>query len=607
VLDKDGISRPFDQHAAGFSRADAVCAIFLQRMKDSKRVYAKLLYTNINNDGFKKEGSTFPSRIMQQKLMDEFFLQSKIDPNCVSFIEGHSTGTTKGDPEEVAAIDAVFCKNKKRSKPLPIGSVKSNMGHAESASAFASIAKVLLTLENQKIPPNINITKVKEGVPAFDEGRLRVVTEVEDLEGPYVSMNSFGLGGSNAHALFKGSLKAKSNEGLPSDDLGRMVFWSGRTQEAVKAIFSDITKRPLDAEHIALLQNTQIKTNPLNVYRGYGLFEQDSKTGKAICTHQNIQLFTTERRPIVWVYTGIGSQWIEMGTDLLTIPLFQATIQKCHDVLLPKGLNLIDIMTSIDKSTFNLVLHSYVGIVAIEIALTDVLKSLGVEPDFIIGHSLGELSCAYADNCFTAEETILAAYARGKANAESKVIVGGMAAIGMNHKDVKKILPFNIDIACHNSIDSTTISGPEESVKAFLQELSAKNVFAREVACSGVPLHSRYITEMGSKLLTKLNEVIKTPKKRSAKWLSSTYPEDKWNKIESQYSSPSYHTKNLLSPVLFAEVLEMIPKNSMTIEIAPHGLLKSILKRSVKDGVHLSLTQRDNKNGSLFLKEALGT
>lgn len=127
VLARDGVSRPFDQHASGFSRADTVCAIFLQRFKNSKRFYAKLLYTNTNNDGFKKEGNLFPSKIMQQKLMDEFFLQSKIDSSCVNFVEAHSTGTEKGDPEEVAAIDAVFCKNKNREKPLPIGSVKSNM------------------------------------------------------------------------------------------------------------------------------------------------------------------------------------------------------------------------------------------------------------------------------------------------------------------------------------------------------------------------------------------------------------------------------------------------------------------------------------------------
>jgi fatty acid synthase, animal type len=583
-----------------------VAVIFLQRLSASKRVYAKLLYTNTNNDGFKKEGSTFPSKIMQQKLMEDFFAQSKIDPKCVNFVEAHSTGTKVGDPEEVAAIDAVFCKEP-RDKPLPVGSVKSNIGHAESSSAVASIAKIILTLESQKIPPNINITKTKEGVPAFDEGRLRVVTEVEDLSGPFISMNSFGLGGANCHALFKGNLKTKINGSLPEDDLDRLVLWSGRTEDAVKAIFDDITKRPLDSEHVALLQNTQVQTNSANIYRGFGVFAQDKETGKATCNRQNIQLFTTAKRKIVWVYTGIGSQWVAMGKDLMAIPLFRESIQKCHDVLLPKGLNLIDIITSTDATTFDHVLNSYVGIIAIEIALTDILKSLGLEADFIIGHSVGELGCAYADECFTAEETILAAYARGVASVESDVIVGSMAAIGMNHRELEKMLPPEIDIACHNSVDSTTISGPQDIVKAFVAEMKKKEVFAKEVACSGIALHSRYIKEMGSNLLSKLNDVIKTPNRRSEKWLSSTYPEEQWDTEESQFSSGHYHTKNLLSPVLFQEVLEKVPENSLTIEIAPHGLLKSILKRSIKEGVHLSLTQRDIQNGSLFLMESLGT
>lgn len=564
------------------------------------------MYTNSNNDGFKKEGSSFPSKIMQQKLIEEFFKESKIDPSLVNFVEAHSTGTKLGDPEEVSAIDEVFCKNKNRSKPLPIGSVKSNMGHAEASSGVASIAKILLTFENQKIPPNINFTGTREDVPAFAEGRLRVVTEVEDLEGPYISMNSFGLGGANAHALFKGNQKEKINSGLPSDNLSRLVMWSGRTEDAVKSIFDDIVKRPLDVEFVALLQNSQIKTNTSNVYRGYGMFSHDIESGKAICNHRDIQLFTTERRPIVWVYAGIGSQWAEMGTDLLNIPTFAQTIQKCHEILKPKGLNLIDIITSPDKKMFDSVLNSYVGIAAIEIALTDVLKSLGLQPDFIIGHSVGEIGVAYADNCLTAEEAILASFSRGKASVESKTIRGAMAAVGINHKDVKSLLPSDIDIACHNSIDSTTISGPAESVKAFVQELTEKNIFAREVACSGIPLHSRYISEMGSHLLTKLDDVIKNPRKRSSKWLSSTYAEDQWSNDESQYSSGRYFTTNLLSPVLFEEVLEMLPKNALTIEVAPHGLLKSILKRSLKDGIHMSLTQRDNKNGSTFLMDAFG-
>jgi fatty acid synthase, animal type len=605
-LATDGYCRPFDQNASGFSRADTISVVFLQRQKDSKRVYARLVHTNSNNDGFKKEGSSFPSKDMQQKLMEEFFEESKIDPSCVSFVEAHSTGTKLGDPEEVAAIDEVFCKNKQRPKPLPIGSVKSNMGHAEASSGIASITKILLALEKGKIAPNINFSASRDDVPAFAEKRMRVVTEVEDLEGPFISMNSFGLGGANAHALFKGNLKEKVNCGLPADNLPRMVLWSGRTEAAVNAIFDDITKRPLDVEHIALLQNSQTKTNSANVYRGFGLFSHHAENDKAICTERNIQLFTTERRPIVWVFDGIGSQWPEMGTDLLKIPIFAETIRKCHEVLEPTGLNLMEIITTPDKKVFEQVLNSYVGIAAIEIGLTDVLKAMGLEPDYIIGHSVGELGCAYADGCFTIEEAMLASYSRGKASAESQTINGAMAAVGMNHKDVKKVLPHDIDIACHNSLDSTTISGPADSVRAFVQELSSQEIFAKEVACSGIPLHSRYIREMGGNLLTKLNKIIETPRKRSSKWLSSSYPENEWSSDESQYSSGQYHTKNLLSPVLFEEVLEMVPKNALTVEIAPHGLLKSILKRSLKDGLHLSLTQRDNKEGCKFLMDAFG-
>lgn len=606
ILAADGYCRPFDQNASGFSRADTICVVFLQRQRDSKRVYAQLIHTNSNNDGFKKEGSSFPSRIMQQKLMEEFFLETKIDPATVDYIEAHSTGTKLGDPEEVAAIDEVFCRNKNRSKPLQIGSVKSNMGHAEASSGIASIAKILLAFENGKIAPNINVTGQREDIPAFSEGRMRVITEVEDLQGPLISMNSFGLGGANAHALFKRNFKEKSSNSLPCDDLPRLVCWSGRTEDAVKSIFDDLVKRPLDTEFIALLHNSQRLTNSLNVYRGYGIFTQNLEQIKAVCHSSEIALFNIEKRPVVWVYTGMGCQWLEMGRDLMRISVFAETIDKCHDVLASRNVDLKHIITSSDEGIFDNILNSYIAITSIEVALTDVLKSLSLSPDFIIGHSLGELACAYADGCFTLEEATLAAYSRGKASLESENIAGAMAAVGMNYRDVEKIVPDDIDIACHNSVDSTTVSGPLASVKAFVAELSAENIFAREVACSGIPLHSRYIKQMGANLRQKLSEILKQPKKRSEKWLSSSFPESAWSEAASQYSSSEYHTQNLLNPVLFEEVLEKLPKNALTIEIAPHGLLKSILKRSIKEGVHYSLAQRDNKNGCEFLLTELG-
>lgn len=336
------------------------------------------------------------------------------------------------------------------------------------------------------------------------------------------------------------------------------------------------------------------------------MFHNETDTELATCTQRDIQYFNGTRRPIVFVYSGIGSQWPEMGQELMKIPLFAKSIDYCHNILIKKGIDVKGILTSTDPNTFHDVLHSYVGIVAIEVALTDVLKSLDIVPDFIIGHSVGEIACSYADGCFTAEEAILTAHARGESSNECKTIDGGMAAIGMHHTDLLDILPEDIDIACHNGADSTTISGPVDSVKEFVETLKEKKIFAKEVACSGVPLHSRYIKEFGEKLNDKLRTIIENPKQRSKKWLSSTYPEHLWHKDEALFSSVEYHTRNLLNPVFFEEITDMLPKNALTIEVAPHGLLKAILKRSFREGVHISLTQRDNKDGMRYFLEALG-
>jgi len=606
ILAKDGISRPFDEDASGFTRAESICVMFLQKRKDSKRIYANVVYSSSNNDGFKKEGASFPSKIMQQKLIESFYETIKFDPANINFVEAHATGTKLGDPEELAAIDEAFAKRTGRSKTLTIGSVKSNMGHAEAASGMASMAKILLSFENQKFPPNINLKSPRSDVAAFSEGRIKVATEVEDLNSEFIAMNSFGLGGGNAHSLFRGNPKVKSNFGVPDDDLGRMVLWSGRTEAAINAIFDDITQRPLDAEHIALLQNSQIQTTSANTYRGYGMFISDKAEGKAVCVKQNIQYFNGARRPIVFVFSGIGSQWLEMGGDLMKIPLFAQSIENCHNILMNKGIDLKNIITSSDEDMFSNVLDSYVGIVAIEIALTDILKELNIVPDYIIGHSVGELGCAYADKCLTAEETILTAYARGEACRESKTIRGAMAAVGMNHVKLEEMMPENIDIACHNGEDSSTISGPVDSIYVFIDKLKEDKIFVKEVACSGVPLHSRYITEMGQNLHEKLKQIIKKPKVRSEKWLSSTYPEAMWNQNEAALCSAEYHTNNLLNPVLFQEVTELLPKDALLIEVAPSGLLKAILKRNIKEGVYVNLTERNPKDGCNHFMEALG-
>ena len=565
-----------------------------------------MLYSKTNCDGYKEEGITYPSGKMQMKLLKEFYEDINVAPNEVDFVEAHSTGTVVGDPEECRALDVVFCTG--RDKPLPVGSVKSNMGHSESTSGACSIAKVILAFENKLIPPNINFVDIRPGLESLESGRLRVVTESEELKGPLISINSFGFGGGNAHALFKANLKEKVNRGIPKDTLPRLVVWSSRTEEGVESILNSVTKQPLDAEYVGLLHNcVSGESAPANIYRGFGVFAQQSGDENAVCLSRDVKHFTGFKRPTVWVYSGMGSQWCAMGADLMKIPMFAESIEKCHEILALKKLNLKEIITSADPTTFDNILHSFVGIAAIQIALTDILKTLGLEPDYIIGHSVGELGCAYADGCFTAQEMILSAYSRGMASLETKVIHGSMAAIGLGYKKLRAMVPEGIEIACHNSADSSTISGPSEDISSFVDELKAKNIFAKEVPCSNIPYHSKYIADMGPRLLGRLNEVIKHPKKRSEKWLSSSVPKIRWESIEAKYSSAQYHTNNLLSSVLFEETSTLLPRNALTIEIAPHSLLQAILRKSMPEAVNVGMTKREHKSNSTFFLGALGT
>ncbi|XP_011313292.1 fatty acid synthase [Fopius arisanus] len=601
VLAPDGRCKSFDADANGYTRSETVGVAFLQKSKDAKRIYATVIHGKTNCDGFKEQGITFPSSVMQSALLKEFYEECKVSPLSLSYIEAHGTGTKVGDPEEVNAIESVFCQGRKES--LMIGSVKSNLGHAEPASGMAQIAKVVIANETGVLPPNLHYNRPREGVKALEEGRIVVVSEPTPWKGGYVGVSSFGFGGANAHILLKSNPKEKINGGAPQDDLPRLVVASGRTEEAVDAILKDVESRPVDVEFVRLLQEIYTEDISGHLYRGYTVLGAVNSNKKP----RDIEHYPGAKRPIWFVFSGMGSQWPTMGASLLRFPVFANAIKKCDAVLKPRGIDIYNILVNPDKLIFENIVNSFVGIAAVQIGLVDLLTSLGIVPDGIIGHSVGELGCAYADGCFTAEQMVLAAHARGLASIEVDTIKGSMAAVGLGYEDVKDLCPPDIEVACHNGPESSTISGPAASMKEFVAKLTENKIFAREVACSNIAYHSRYIAKAGPKLLAYLKEVVPVPKPRSSKWLSTSVPRSKWNSPEAKISSPEYHTNNLLSSVLFEETSALIPKDAVTIEIAPHGLLQAILKRSLNPEVsNIALTQRGHKDNVEVFLQAIG-
>ncbi|CAH1641071.1 unnamed protein product [Spodoptera littoralis] len=523
VLSPDGACKSFDNSANGYARSEAIVVVFLQRAKDSRRVYAQMIHGKTNCDGYKEQGISYPASIVQKLLLKEFYEECAISPSVLEYLEAHGTGTRVGDPQELQAIDEILCTG--RNKPLLIGSIKSNLGHSEAASGLCSIAKMCIAYNTGYIPPNIHFKTPREGVAPLLEKRVTVVTEKTPWGRGMSGVNSFGFGGANAHALLKDVARAKVNNGIPSDDLPRLACVSGRSESAVARILDDLESRTVDVDLIRLLHAIHADDISGHNYRGYTLL--GSTPSKSVSLARDIQYLSGVRRPVWFVYSGMGSQWAGMAKDLMRIPVFAIAIEKCHKALEPKGINLTKIITENDPKIYDNILNSFIGIAAVQIGLTDVMKTIGIKPDYIIGDSVGELVCAYAEGCLIAEVTILTAYRKG---------------LEYNKKPL------------------TTDTGVEQVVENF--------------------------------------------KRYSDKWVSTPL-------LQGQCKNPKASSKCQTSgherPVLFKKTARLIHANAITIEIAPHGLLQAILRRSLKkDVINIALTQKDHPDNVQFLFTAIG-
>ncbi|KAG8266063.1 hypothetical protein J6590_079793, partial [Homalodisca vitripennis] len=595
-----GRCRSFDADANGTCRSEGVVSFFLQRASEAKRNYATVVCARADCLGPRACSLIHFDSLLAESLQD-FYKTNNIDPEDIAYLEADGSGIKYFDQLELNSLATVFGKRK---KPLPIGSVKSNVGNTEASSSFIGITKSIIAMETGLIPPNIHYTRPNPDIQSLVNGQFQPVTEARELDGDLVSINTLSLGGTSGHVVIKRNSKEKqvlAKGQLPPDGIHRLIMVSARHEEGAKINSEKLQNMPVDVEYASLV-NDVFKTNiPGYLWKSFVVVPSNE-------VKYNIKKYDNVKQPLWYVFSGMGSQWPGMGRDLLNIPVFAAAVNKCDKVLRPRGIDIYHILTTEDASVFENILNCFVGIAAIQIGLVDILRTVGLEPDGMVGHSVGELGCAYADGCFTAEEMVLAAYARGRASLEGDVIHGMMAAVGLGYKEMQERVPPTIDIACHNAHDSCTLSGPTDDVLSYVKELKEQNIFAKAVSAGNIAYHSRYIKPVAPKLLEYLSELITEPKPRSKKWVSSSVPQSKWSSEAAQLSSAEYHTNNLLSPVLFEEACTHLPQNAVVVEIAPHGLLQAILRRSLNAGcVNVSLTNRSASNSVRQLLEALGT
>ena len=451
----------------------------------------------------------------------------------------------------------------------------------------------------------MHLNSINPDIEPLVKGLMKPVTVNTEYRGGYVGINSFGFGGANVHIILKSHEKETNEESFKvvPQDYPRLVTMCGRTEQAVATALQFVMDSPskVTRDFLSLLNDiskTDISTGMKS--RGFTLL------GTETCEMKMTQV--EKKRPIWYIFSGMGSQWTGMARELMHLPIFAQSINDCADILKEMNVDLIHLLTSDDKSILNTMVPCFVTIASVQAALIDLLNSLGLKADGIVGHSVGEIACAYADGCFDKRQFMLSTYWRGRCVELAKLSGGLMAAVGLPIEECKRRMPEDIVAACHNSEDSVTISGPQESVRSFVKQLVSENIFAREVASCGVAFHSHYVSSIAPDLLRVLEKEIPSPKKRSTNWISSSVPQSGWADVEAQYASARYFVRNLVSPVLFADAIQHVPKNAIIIEIAPHSLLQAIIKRSLGGEVsYVSLMNRNSQKQMTHFFTSLGS
>lgn len=534
--------------------------------------------------------------------MRDVYARAGINPRDVGFVEAHGTGTKVGDPLEAGALHRFFGAGRTRKNPLYIGSVKSNVGHLENASGLVSIIKASLMLERGFILPNINYQKPHPAIP-MDDWNLKVPVKVRPwpMDKRYLSVNNFGFGGSNAHVVLERP-PAHNLKSVPKGgDLGfrqRLFVLSTANEESLPRLVSQVgiymeTHPELFDPRIC--RNMAFTLGERRSHLPYRV-AMVADSLDALAQTMNTMLIRPQRVSkvprVAFVFTGQGAQWPTMGTELLgSHPVFAKTVQAASDFLrrIDPTLSLVD---ALQKDRYSSIIGephiSQPACTAIQLGLTDLLKSWGVVPSFVIGHSSGEIGAAYAAGAITLEEAMTVAYYRGilatGLRTKHPEARGGMMAVGTGPKEAKEMINRmgldGITVACENSGESVTISGDMAAVDELATALESQGIFHRKLHVN-VAYHSSHMQLVADEYTVALS-AIKPRERGDVQFYSSLMG----GRLDSSLSlGPSYWVNNLTHPVLFSTAFRNLCTEGhpdMVVEIGPHSALEGPIKQILR-------------------------
>lgn len=483
IMSRDGRCRSFDMDSTGTMGCDGAGVVILKRleaaMQDRDPIYAVIKASTMNNDGSQKGGYTMPSVQGQFECIKLAQRIAGVKPADFTYIETHGTGTKIGDPIEIEALNRAF--DYATEFKCAIGSVKSNMGHADEAAGIAGLIKTALAIRHAVIPPSINYEKPNPTIP-FNQGPFFVNTKATnwstDKDKPRLAgVSSLGIGGTNVHMILAESpIKQRERVSVPSN----LILYSA-SNEASLALFESKLLHFLNEDETVNLTNLAYTFQTgRKRFSATKFFVADS-VPNAIDLLKDNSLKLHEVRPkknLVFMFSGQGSQYSHMGIELYqTHALFREQMDQGFDYLNRlSGINFKEIVYGEEAipDQINQTEYTQPILFLFEYSLTQLLKSFGLQPDFLIGHSLGEYVAACISGVFTLEEGLKLVYHRAKLMAQ--VEKGAMLGVGVSLEMIDEKLFENVAIAAINSPSSFVLSGSFDQIDTVKRQLDGLGI-----------------------------------------------------------------------------------------------------------------------------------
>lgn len=576
LLASDGHSKSFDARGDGYGRGEGAGIVILKPLTmaqhDGDNVYALIRATGSNQDG-RTNGITVPNGEAQQDLIRRVLSLIGLDNKQIYYVEAHGTGTEVGDPIECKALGAALGQDRNSDNACWIGSVKANIGHLEAAAGVASIIKTALVLQHNQIPPVAGLQTLNPNIP-FAELGLRIPRQVEPIfsnnEPIYAAINSFGYGGTNAHAILQQfPLTAISSAITEVIDAPITLLLSARNFKALQSLaksyiellsqdnapslrdicWSAATRREHHRERLSLVIETKDKLLTQ-------LHDFSTERGEYLL-HGTVVPEQAEHP--VFVFTGMGPQWWGMGRELLKCePIFLATAEACDKIFQNiAGWSILEAMraTEADSKMGETQIAQPANFV-LQASLAALWRSLGIKPAAVIGHSVGDVTAAYESGVLSLEDAICVSYHRSRIQKKAAG-QGKMLAVNLTVQEAQTWLTGyedRVSLAAINGLSSLTLSGEDKALEEIAIKLEAQNIFNRFLRVE-LAYHSPIMEPLKAEMRMALANL--NPQAPTIPYYSTVLGRLVTNET---VGDAEYWCNNIRQPVLFAQSVEQLLK-----------------------------------------------